>query len=96
MNLSSNQRQENLKGQIWAPRWWAVLLIGLVATAITRNWWLLLVGLLWLASCRRHIFLWPPGQWPTSFRHLRGMYLRSVVWFIGLAVGSFQARRLVL
>ena len=33
MNLSSNQRQEDLKGQIWAPRWWAVLLIGLVLWA---------------------------------------------------------------
>jgi hypothetical protein len=25
----SNHQQEELKGQAWAPRWWAVLLIGL-------------------------------------------------------------------
>ena len=30
MSLSSNQQQKELRGQIWAPRWWAVLLIGLV------------------------------------------------------------------
>src|ERR1700716_2589507 len=33
MSLFSTQRQENLKGQIWAPRWWAVLLIGLALWA---------------------------------------------------------------
>src|ERR1700674_5277367 len=33
MSLFSTRQQEDLKGQIWAPRWWAVLLIGLVLWA---------------------------------------------------------------
>jgi hypothetical protein len=68
-----------------------------VVAVIARN---PLVGggglLLWLASGHRHVYLWPPRRWRTTLRHLRGMWLRSWVWFAGLAVGSLKARRFVL
>lgn len=74
-----------------------VLLVAIAAAAISLNPWFLLAGaLVWLASCHRHLYLWPPPQWRTTLRHLRGMSLRSVVWFAGLAVGSLRARTFVL
>jgi protease PrsW len=33
MNLSTGHRRPEMKGQAWAPRWWAVLLIGLALWA---------------------------------------------------------------
>ena len=74
-----------------------VLLVGVAAAAVTVNpWFLLPAALTWLASCHRHLYLWPPRRWRTTVRHLRGMWLRNMIWFAGLTVGSLKARRLVL
>jgi hypothetical protein len=50
----------------------------------------------WLRSVSEFVDVWPPAQWPTSIRHLRGAALRSAVWSVALASGSVRARKVVL
>src|SRR4030081_2178398 len=68
MNLSSNQRQEDLKGQIWAPRWWAVLLIGLAL-------WAASVGVVFFTS---NVILLPTIVLLGSFL----IPVTGVVWYL--------------
>jgi hypothetical protein len=53
-------------------------------------------GLPWARSVAEYIDLWPPAEWRTSIRNLRGILLRNAIWLAGLTVGSARARRVVL
>lgn len=76
--------------------WFDLMLAGAVAAVVTRNVaWLLLV-VPWLLAVRPYLPFWPPSQWPTSMRNLRGMVARHLVWLCGLIVGSAASRRVVL
>lgn len=94
-----SQLRSGLVLGIFASRRTAVfdlLLVATIAAIAARSPWPFVAGLLvWLASCHRHLYLWP-RQWGTTFRHLRGMLLRSFVWFAGLTVGSIKSRTVVL
>jgi len=50
----------------------------------------------WMRSVVEYVDLWPPAEWRTSIRNLRGIVLRNAIWLAGLTVGSVQARRMVL
>ena len=80
----------------WRTAWFDLMVAGLVAALIFRNAAFVLLALPWLISVRRYLPIWPPSQWGTSIRNLRGMLVRQVVWLAGLLVGSATAGRVVL
>lgn len=80
----------------WRTAWFDLMVAGLIAAVIFRNAAGLLLALPWLIAVRRYLPFWPPSEWPTSIRNLRGMLVRHVVWLAGLLVGSVTAGRVVL
>ena len=50
----------------------------------------------WLRTVGEFVDFWPPAEWRTSMRHVRGAGVRSAVWGAGLVVGSLRARKVVL
>jgi hypothetical protein len=73
----------------------ALLGVGL-AVARRRPLYALVLLVPWLRTVVEYVDLWPPAEWRTTLRNLRGIVLRNVVWFAGLTVGSARARRVVL
>jgi hypothetical protein len=80
----------------WRTAWFDLMVAGLVAVVVLRNAAPLLLALPWLIAVRRYLPIWPPARWGTSFRNLRGMLVRQVIWLAGLLVGSVTAGRVVL
>jgi hypothetical protein len=54
------------------------------------------LALPWCKSVIKYIDVWPPSQWSTSMRNLRGMVLRNVIWLAGLVAGSVRSGKPVL
>jgi hypothetical protein len=50
----------------------------------------------WVRTMIEYVDLWPPAEWRTSVRNVRGIVLRNGVWLAGLTTGSVRARRVVL
>ena len=50
----------------------------------------------WARTVIEYVDLFPPAEWPTSVRNVRGIVLRNAVRFAGLTTGSVRARRVVL
>ncbi len=74
-----------------------VLVVGLGVAALRRNPWYAVAGSIpWLRTVGEFVDFWPPAEWRTSMRHVRGAGIRSAVWAAGLAVGSVRARKVVL
>jgi hypothetical protein len=74
-----------------------IALVGLTVAAVRRKPSYAVVAMLPMArSVIEYVDLWPPVEWKTSVRNLRGIALRSAVWLGGLTVGSVRARRVVL
>ncbi len=73
----------------------ALLGVGL-AVARRKPVYALVLSLPWTRSIVEYVDLWPPTEWRTSIRNLRGILLRNAIWLAGLTVGSARARRLVL
>ena len=72
-------------------------IVGMILAAARRKpGYAVLLATPWLRSVVKYIDLWPPEQWSTSARNLRGIALRNVIWLAGLIVGSVRSRRLVL
>jgi hypothetical protein len=72
------------------------LVVGVVAAAISRNAWWLLLTIPWLYALRRYLPVWPPSEWSTAARNFQGILIRHALWLGGLAAGSIAARRPVL
>lgn len=68
----------------------------LLGAARRKPAYVLLLAIPWVRSIVKYIDFWPPRQWRTSVRNLRGMVLRNVIWLAGLVWGSLRSRRLVL
>jgi hypothetical protein len=74
-----------------------ILLVGAALAGARRKPLYALAGALpWLRSVSEFVDVWPPSEWRTSIRHLRGSALRSAVWSLALASGSIRARKVVL
>ncbi len=74
-----------------------VALVGFgVAIARRRPAYAVVASLPWAVSVVEYVDLWPPAEWRTSVRNLRGIALRNAIWLAGLTAGSARARRLVL
>jgi SAM-dependent methyltransferase len=70
---------------------------GLVLATVRRKpRYAVFLALPWCRSIIKYVDVWPPKQWGTSIRNLRGMVLRNAIWLAGLIVGSARARKLVL
>lgn len=74
-----------------------IALLGMGIALVRRKPAYAVVGLLPIArSVIEYVDLWPPAEWKTSVRNLRGIALRNGVWLAGLTAGSVRARRVVL
>jgi hypothetical protein len=74
-----------------------IALVGFSLAVVRRKPAYAVVGVLpWVRSVIEYVDVWPPTEWPTSVRNLRGIALRNAVWLAGLTVGSARARRVVL
>jgi hypothetical protein len=74
-----------------------IALLGVGIALVRRKPAYAVAGMLPLAkSVIEYVDLWPPAEWKTSVRNLRGIALRNGVWLAGLTVGSARARRIVL
>jgi len=69
---------------------------GLILAAIRRKPGYAILLTPWFKSVIKYVDVWPPSQWTTSVRNLRGMVLRNIIWLCGLIVGSARSRRPVL
>jgi hypothetical protein len=74
-----------------------IALAGVAIAAVRRKPAYALVGAIpWARTVIEYVDLFPPAEWPTSVRNVRGIVLRNAVWLAGLTAGSVRARRVVL
>jgi hypothetical protein len=74
-----------------------IALVGIGVALVRRKPAYAVVAVLpWVRSVVEYVDLWPPGEWQTSVRNLRGIVLRNAIWLAGLTAGSARARRVVL
>jgi hypothetical protein len=74
-----------------------IALVGVgLAVARRKPSYAVVLAVPWIKSVVEYVDLWPPAEWKTSVRNLRGILLRNGIWFAGLAAGSVRARRVVL
>jgi hypothetical protein len=88
-----------LHGALFASRrtmYFDLLVVSVAAAFATRRRFFVLGALPWLKAVSHFLDVWPPTEWPTSLRHLRGMTARHVVWLSGLVTGSLRSGRVVL
>jgi hypothetical protein len=72
------------------------LLGGVLGAARRKPTWAAVLAAPWAGSIFKYVDLWPPSQWGTTVRNVRGMVLRDLIWLAGFLVGSARARRVVL
>ncbi len=74
-----------------------IALVGVAVAVVRRKPAYAVVGAVpWLRTMIEYVDLWPPAEWRTSTRNVRGIVLRNGVWLAGLTTGSIRARRVVL
>lgn len=94
-----SMRRELLNGRLFATRrtmWFDLMVAGIGLAAASRRPIYMALCLPWLFSVLPDVPIWPPGEWNTSMRLLRGLGARHFVWMLGLVAGSVTMRRLVL